>query len=421
MADDSAMEAPGIEPSSTVEGSTEQPATGDRIVQDSATAASTNSASDSAGLRFENLQPGDVVVSTPDVAGTEPPVVVTTPASSGDSGRASIGGWSQTALYAGAGLALLAGLLFFGRRLRQRFGSVAVNAPSAKDDDTEDQHATTIVDDVDFDFEDTINAAALSLDADLDAGTGLEDGENPEHDTELEVSREFTFDPAARQTTEVDLEITEEAAAEPEIQTTDVIPPTHKIEEATILDDEVVPEADDYEVSMIVDATKQSIDYDDATARDLQAVPVDDDLARTGEYAIADDMLATESDLKALELDYEEEFTQTQALNAEIEQAAQELAARLDPAELADALQQDADLEPTREMPASNDDTDSIELTAELTANLPMDVDAPLDIDAVNDDLVAGDEITSKMAAAGSDVTVEMQVESGKVDTTEDA
>jgi hypothetical protein len=50
------------------------------------------------------------------------------------------------------------------------------------------------------------------------------------------------------------------------------------------------------------------------------------------------------------------------------------------------------------------------ETTAELTANIPMDVNAE------NDDLV-DDDITSKMVAAGSDVTVEMQVESGKVDT----
>ena len=44
----------------------------------------------------------------------------------------------------------------------------------------------------------------------------------------------------------------------------------------------------------------------------------------------------------------------------------------------------------------------------------------PVDVDAVNDD-IADDDITSKMLAAGSDVTVEMQIESGTVDTKKDA
>ena len=61
-------------------------------------------------------------------------------------------------------------------------------------------------------------------------------------------------------------------------------------------------------------------------------------------------------------------------------------------------------------MPARTTDADGEEVTAELTANLE------LADDAVNDDIVDGD-ITSKLATAGSDVTVEMQVESGKVDT----
>lgn len=360
---------------------------------------------DTAVESFEDMKPGDLVIAAPAAARATPPVVVasSTPA---DGGRNDSGAWSQTALLAGAGVLFLTGLAFFGRRARDRFGSVAVNAPStpAQPGDQANEKTASVVDDVDFEFEDTINAEAVSLDADLGAGTGLDDSSN------LDVSQDFTFDSVAESTREVDLEITEAAAQEPESPTTDIIPPTHKIEEATILEDEVAPEADDYDMSMIVDATKQSTDYDDATARDLQAVPVESDLAKTGEYAIADDTLATEADLKALELDYEDEFTQTQALNKEIEQAAQELAAKLDPAELADALEPDPGLEPTAEMPTSTTDADGEEVTAELTANLE------LADDAVNDDIVDGD-ITSKLATAGSDVTVEMQVESGKVDT----
>jgi hypothetical protein len=356
---------------------------------------------DLAADSFDDMKPGDVVIAAPTATRAGPPVVVAS-STSGNGSRADSGAWSQTALFAGAGVLFLTGLAFFGRRMRDRFGSVAINAPSttAQSDDEANEKPESVVDDVDFEFEDTINAEAVSLDADLGAGTGLGDSSN------VDVSEDFTFDSVAESTREVDLEITEAAAAEPESPTTDIIPPTHKIEEASILEDEVAPESDDYDMSMIVDATKQPTGYDDVTARDLQAVPVESDLAKTGEYAIADDTLATEADLKTLELDYEEEFTQTQALNQEIEQAAQELAAKLDPAELADALELDPELEPTTEMPASSTDADAEEITANLE----------LADDAVNDDIVDGD-ITSKLATAGSDVTVEMQVESGKVDT----
>jgi hypothetical protein len=374
-----------------------EPAIDDVRAEASLVSPAPNLAADS----FGDMKPGDVFIAAPGAARAAPPVVVAS-STSGNGSRANDGAWSQAALLAGAGVLFLTGLAFFGRRIRDRFGSVAVNAPTTPSQPVEQANEKTasIVDDVDFDFEDTINAEAVSLDADLGAGTGLDDS------SDVDVSQDFTFDSVAESTREFDLEITEAAAAEPESPTTDIIPPTHKIEEATILEDEVAPESDDYDMSMIVDATKQPTDYDDATARDLQAVPVESDLAKTGEYAIADDTLATEADLKALELDYEEEFTQTQALNQEIEQAAQELAAKLDPADLADALEIDPELEPTAEMPASTTDADAEEITASLE----------LADDAVNDDIVDGD-ITSKLAAAGSDVTVEMQVESGKVDT----
>jgi hypothetical protein len=355
-----------------------------------------------AATQFANMKPGDVFVAPPADARVAP-VVVSSTVTAGSDTQATTGAWSKLALAAGAGVVLLAGMLFFGRRLRDRFGSVAINAPATPDspEKAPSEKRSNIVDDVDFQFDDTISEEAVSLDADLGAGTGL--GASGE----LDVSQDFTFDAVAQDTRDIDLELTEEAAAEPEPPTTDIIPPTHKVEEATILDGEITPESDDYDMSMIVDATKQSIDYDDATAKDLQAVPVESDLAKTGEYEIADDTMATEADLKALELDYEEEFTQTQALNKEIEQAAQELAARLDPEELAEALGSDPGLEPTAEMPTGNGE----EFTAELTASLPVDADA------VNDD-IADDDITSKMAAAGSDVTVEMQIESGStVDT----
>ena len=201
----------------------------------------------------------------------------------------------------------------------------------------------------------------------------------------------------------------------------------------------MAPEPDDYDMSMIVDATRESVGDYDATAKDLQAVEIGD-AAVTGEYSIADDTMATEADLKAVELDYEEEFTQTQALNKEIEQAARELATTLDDSAEPQAAELDLELtadmpeawdpgleptaemparppesEPTVEMPAKTGDADGLaDLTAELTASLAEG--APAD----NDD-VADNDITSKLAAAGGDPTIEMQVESGKIDTKNDA
>ena len=106
------------------------------------------------------------------------------------------------------------------------------------------------------------------------------------------------------------------------------------------------------------------------------------------------------------------------ALNDEIEQVARELADRLDTDDF-NAASVDFELGPTVEMPtagmpesnkpAGERDT---EVTAELTANIAADRNA------VNDD-DADDEVTSKMLAAGSDVTVDMQIESGTIDTKE--
>jgi hypothetical protein len=74
------------------------------------------------------------------------------------------------------------------------------------------------------------------------------------------------------------------------------------------------------------------------------------------------------------------------------------------------ASQVDPGLDPTVEMSMTEDDSGT---HPELTANLPVDAEA------LNDDLVDSD-ITARLAAAGSDLTVEMEVESGSVDTKND-
>jgi len=363
----------------------------------------------------DNLRPGDIIVAPRAASSSSDPVAsradrdapaATVPRVSRDT-DSQAGDWRNFALPTGAGIAMAFILFFAGRALKTRFGSVPVGAPMpaapAQDDDPTEENA--IIGDVDFEFGDTIAADAISLDADLDAGTGLQDG------GAMDVAQDFGFGATSTVDTDFDFEITEAASREPEKSETDVIAPSHRLEEPSILEMEVPPEDDDYDLSMIVDATKQSIDDYDATAKDLQAVPLAG-VFDNSEYSISDDTLNHEVDLETLERDYEEEFTATLALNEEIEKAARELAERLDdnaddvsavdfelePTAQMPASEIDFELEPTAQMPAREEDPD---MTAEVTARIATDGGA------VNDD-IADDDVTSKMLAAGSDVTVEM-------------
>jgi hypothetical protein len=300
------------------------------------------------------------------------------------------------------------GLLFFGRTLRERFGSIAIGVPAepAPIEDDEPTQSNPIINDVDFQFDDGITNQSISLDADLEAGTGLDESED------IDLAQDFGFT-AADQAEEdqaeeqLDLEITAEAAEEVEEHSTDIIPPNHRSDESSILEAEVSAGDEDYDLSMIVDATKQSVGDYDMTAKDLNAVQIDAN-GDESEYSVSDDTLTKEVDLQVLAQDYEDEFTATQALNQEIEKAAQELAKRMEDAEVVDAAPLDLDLDPTAEMPSNAADA---AITAELTANIPTEIQAE------NDDLANAVELTANRAAAGSDVTVEMQIESGKIDT----
>ncbi len=351
------------------------------------------------------LRPGDVVMA-PVAAATSAAPIVQTSVINGSTSAASAtsGAWSWLAWLGGSGIALILGLLFFGKGLRQRFGSVAIGPEQAAPIEPEEEPTQTnpVIGDVDFQFDDAIPSDAISLDADLDAGTGLQGN------SDVDVAQDFGFSASGQVDNEFDFEITEEAARDSEESTTDIIEPSHRAEESSILEAEITADDEDYDMSMIVDATKQSIDEFDATAKDLQAVQID--ATSEDEYMLSDDTLNRDVDLEILEQDYQDEFTATMALNQEIEKAAAELAKCMheDEQESTEGSADAEQLEPTAEMPVRSKDPD---ITAELTANIPTN------IDAVNDDEVIDDDITSKMAAAGSDITVEMHVESGKVDT----
>ncbi len=376
---------------------------------------------------FARLQPGDVVVGNdslfvspigseadgttsidiPDTEIVEPtvqpivepavqPVAVVNTSNSSDTGGNTSGSRSWFIWLGGTGLALILGLLLFGQRFRERFGSVAVGAaseplPNRRRTDSSTQTADAVAD-VDFQVPDASpHSLSMMLDADFDDGSGL-------HDTsDMDVAQDFGFSASDTFNEELDMELPEAAEGEDESPATDIIPPLGREDEYSILDSEIPPSEDDsqYDLSMILDMTKQDVIEPNATEKDLQAVQVESE----GEPKSDDPTLSQDVDYNILEQDYEDEFTATQALNAEIEKAA---------AELADRMDINATGEMTAKLPentkAQNDDINDLDHTGS-----DEDVTAEL--------LGADDEVTVDMPASDHDVTVDMEVESGIVDT----
>lgn len=352
------------------------------------------------------------------------PIVVTR---SGDAATVtSENSWSWLLWLGGAGLAIIVALAIFGRRIRNRFGRTPAGAfaqPAEERRAPNVEQPRSVVSDVDFDFEvPTSSMQPISLDADLGEGTGLSEG------SDIDVAQDFGFSASGDAAGEMDMELPE-YAAEPAGggPTTEVIPP-QRADESSILESEIPPDDEasgEYDLSMIVDATKQSLDQTNVTAKDLHAVQIGASAADADDYT-----LNKEVDYQILEQDYEEEFTQTQALNEEIAKAALELAASMDAdereAETAEVPAVDPaefDTGITREMPANDD---SVDATSELTSRLPFSEAAgeddeqlsDLDDTGVNEELaMPGDEATAEMPAAQNDPTVDMDVEGGRVDT----
>lgn len=276
--------------------------------------------------------------------------------------------------FGGAGFALILGILFFSRRFRDLFGSapIAPATPQRRETDTDTQRIETIGD-VDVDIaDDDPTGENLALDADLIVGTGLQDG------TDVDVAQDFGF--AA--TTELDMVLPEEMSSGADAPATDIIPPLLG-DETSILENEVLPEGeDDYDMSVIVDATKMP-HPDDVTERDLEAVQVDagDDTLITGDYTVSQEI-----DYKIIEQDYEDEMTATQALNSEIQKAAEELAVRMD----------DETVDETAEMPLAT--VHELDVTAQMPAR---------DKQEIADDEDTGVNPTVNMETEGN--TVEMR------------
>ena len=365
--------------------------TADSSLEDTASASDETAAEASADA-YNDLVAGDLVVDEPAAdqpaetsvaeAAAEPtqarPRVIQAPE------PAESTSWNWLIWIAAGALAIFGGVLLIGPRLRERFGSKPVGgadaaaspisehaAPSAPIFATPEptmavEEITPVQPDVDFDLsDDSPTEENLTLDADLVAGTGFAES------GDVQVNQDFGF--AA--TAELDLELTEQAAQDTDSPETDIIPPPDRPPEDLIVEETEAADDTEYDMSVIVDATKMP-DPLEVTERDLKAVPLDD----TGQTPIADAYTIDQGpDFETLEQDYEDELTKTQALNKEIEEAAAELADRMD-----DTVE-------------AGDDT-SVEVQL---ANL-SDLDLTSTLEAQNDDL----EVTATMEA--DDETVEM-------------
>ena len=255
----------------------------------------------------------------------------------------------------GGGGAIILALVLFGRRFRDGFGSspIAPAAPQrrASDGDTQNLQAAS---GIEVEFANLpVATESLAIDADLIVGTGLQQG------TEVDVAQDFGF--AA--TTELDLELPEEISSGGASSQTDILPPL-RTDEHSILESEVMPEDDDYDMSVIVDATKMPRP-DDATQPDLAAIQVDDgdETLITGDYTVSQEV-----DYNIIEQDYEDEMTATQALSAEILKAADDLTVSLDEVDLA--------ADETSEMPLASDETSEMPLATvhelDVTSQMPI-------------------------------------------------
>jgi len=353
------------------------------------------------GVTTGDLQPGDVIfdaqLEAPTTSSSSPNVptaiITTTPGIESSATPA----WFMW--LAGSGIALIFGLLMFGRRLREHSEPAPAAATSASqanrrftDNPTniEEQLDTASVaatdDDCDL-ADDSPTDQNLALDARLIIGTDLD------QNTQSSSAEDIGFSPGSK----IDIELPFAPIA-PLSDTTEVLPPL-RTDEFSILDSEVLPagDDDDYDMSVIVDATKMP-QLDDVTERDLKAVKVtsDDETAISNTYSINKQV-----DFQVLEQDYEDELTATQTLNAEIAKAAIDLGARTgndaddSAATTALPLASVTELDITAQMPARNDDNSDLD-----------------DSDINDDDTSVVEEIT--VNSQGEDDTVEMPAESGK-------
>lgn len=337
------------------------------VVQEAATIEKPAIADEPVVDMTSDLRPGDIILDTelegPITASASPnvPTAIITNKSSGTDGAASP---SWFIWLAGGGIALIFGLLMFGRRLGNRTGTAPAPTAAPTADQAyarrfSDTHTTDTENvealGVDYDLtDDSPTEENLALDADLVIGTGLE------HATSSGDSDGFSF----AEVSKLDIELPFEPVASMSEETDMLLPLT--TDESSILESEVMPENDEYDMSVIVDATKMPRP-EDVTERDLKAVEVatEDETLISQKYTISEEV-----DFEIIEQDYEDEMTATQVLNGEIAKAAAELTESME-VTLDDSGEQTTalplatvtELDITAQMPAQNDEISDLEDT----------------------------------------------------------
>ena len=218
---------------------------------------------------------------------------------------------------------------------------------------------------VDFDLsDDSPTEENLALDADLIEGTGFEESDD------VDVNQDFGF----ASTTSLDVELSDLPDGLEDAPETDIIPPPERTRDDLVIDSEVLPDDEDYDISVIVDVTKMP-NPDDVTERDLMAVPVDEDNGQTpisDTYTINDEIDANDPvDFDPMGTMIDDELAATQALSEEIEKAAADLASSADSGgetSIEMQLTSLSELDLTSELEAQNDDYDD-DITARIEAD----------------------------------------------------
>jgi len=321
---------------------------------------------------------------------------------------------SGTLLYwiFGAAALLAAGLFGYSRRSQRQSPPplAPANADAAKssgEKTLEDLPPPGV--DYDVDELDAVPSGAR-LDFDLGAGTGMRRSDD------VELMQDFAFSTSRDLGADLDVVLPASADSAGDSTPTDVLP-AHRAEKHTILEKEILPTDDDddedddnYDLSMIVDATRQRFADADVTTKDLQAVPLDAseaDAGRDDEYT-----LSNEIDYDILEQDYEDELSATQALNAELLKAGEDLESRLTGDETVEMAA------PAAENSIADDEDTGVneQLTEELAT---VDGDATRDITNGEieshrlEDTGATTELTAELPSAVNDDTADLEVESG--------
>jgi hypothetical protein len=338
------------------------------------------------------------------------PVVRNIPATTSDS-------WSWLIWLGGSGVALILALLLFGRSLKERLmpSDGAAGTAGRRRTDVGSIDDTDVAPALGLPLQGTAPVArVVSLDADLEDGSGLQYGD-------MDVAQDFGFSDSGELGNTLDLDLTSAAASD---GSTDVIAP-QRLAEGAILVSETPPQHEDageYDLSMIVDATRQTLGESDDTTKDLRAVEVDAEEEDTvsEEYTVSKDI-----DYKILEQDYENELTATQALSDELVRAALEFSKQFGKDEMGDTLSDttinEAMEDETFLLPSGGDDISGDD---ETTA-MPVAGNAPRAAEdtsylAVSSNMTlddtANEEIALHVPAADNDATVEVDPESA-IDT----